>query len=135
MLINKTQSSNVPKFGNWESEENVPYTAYFEKARKVRTTGAKKMTSPTDPKEEEEEEEKTSDLHSQPKPEQEPVKTSFDPGETSGNRKPGKSVSLNNSYEKSPLHKNSYDGTGRSKPRSTHKGDESVRSHFGFYIL
>ncbi|KAI3746876.1 hypothetical protein L6452_09318 [Arctium lappa] len=24
----------VPKFGNWESEEDVPYTAYFEKAKK-----------------------------------------------------------------------------------------------------
>uniref|UniRef100_A0A251JJC5 RIN4 pathogenic type III effector avirulence factor Avr cleavage site domain-containing protein n=1 Tax=Manihot esculenta TaxID=3983 RepID=A0A251JJC5_MANES len=33
------QSSTVPKFDNWESEENVPYTAYFEKARKGRTEG------------------------------------------------------------------------------------------------
>ncbi|KAF2288904.1 hypothetical protein GH714_022663 [Hevea brasiliensis] len=31
--------SAVPKFGNWESEENVPYTVYFEKARKERTEG------------------------------------------------------------------------------------------------
>ncbi|KAL4578448.1 hypothetical protein LXL04_014571 [Taraxacum kok-saghyz] len=28
--------SQVPKFGNWENEEDVPYTAYFEKAKEVR---------------------------------------------------------------------------------------------------
>lgn len=27
--------TNVPKFGNWESEENVNYTTYFENARRV----------------------------------------------------------------------------------------------------
>ncbi|XP_041025160.1 RPM1-interacting protein 4-like isoform X2 [Juglans microcarpa x Juglans regia] len=42
-----TQRSQVPKFGDWESEENVPYTAYFEKARKGRGT---KMINPNDPK-------------------------------------------------------------------------------------
>lgn len=30
----------VPKFGNWENEEDVPYTAYFEKAKKARKTKA-----------------------------------------------------------------------------------------------
>ncbi|XP_021641462.2 uncharacterized protein LOC110636194 isoform X2 [Hevea brasiliensis] len=35
----KMHRSAVPKFGNWESEENVPYTVYFEKARKERTEG------------------------------------------------------------------------------------------------
>ena len=43
------QRSHVPKFGNWENEENVPYTAYFDKARKGRT-GAK-ITNPNDPEE------------------------------------------------------------------------------------
>ncbi|KAJ6710955.1 RPM1-INTERACTING PROTEIN 4 (RIN4) FAMILY PROTEIN [Salix koriyanagi] len=43
------QRSHVPKFGNWESEENVPYTAYFDKARKGRTGG--KMINPNDPQE------------------------------------------------------------------------------------
>ncbi|KAJ9169775.1 hypothetical protein P3X46_017929 [Hevea brasiliensis] len=43
------QRSHVPKFGNWESEENVPYTAYFEKARKGR--GGGKMINPNDPQE------------------------------------------------------------------------------------
>ncbi|KDP39344.1 hypothetical protein JCGZ_01101 [Jatropha curcas] len=33
------QSTTVPKFGNWENEENVPYTVYFEKARKGRSQG------------------------------------------------------------------------------------------------
>ncbi|VVA99516.1 unnamed protein product [Arabis nemorensis] len=110
-------SSNVPKFGDWESEENVPYTAYFEKARKVQTSGGNKIKKPQDPEEE---------GTSKPKPDhEEPVKTGLDPGETSGSKKQGKSVSLNLSYEKSPLHKNSYDGTGKSKRRSNHKGDES----------
>lgn len=30
------QLSQVPKFGNWEDQEDVPYTAYFERAKKVR---------------------------------------------------------------------------------------------------
>ncbi|KAJ8899286.1 hypothetical protein K2173_018260 [Erythroxylum novogranatense] len=41
------QRSHVPKFGNWESEENVPYTAYFDKARKGRVGG--KLINPNDP--------------------------------------------------------------------------------------
>ncbi|XP_058093284.1 RPM1-interacting protein 4-like [Magnolia sinica] len=40
------QRSHVPKFGNWESEENVPYTAYFDKARKGRDG---KLINPNDP--------------------------------------------------------------------------------------
>lgn len=46
-----------------------------------------------------------------------------------GNRRQGRS-SQNNSYDnKSPLHKNSYDGTGRSKPKPNLRGaDESVRN-------
>ncbi|OMO86905.1 Pathogenic type III effector avirulence factor Avr cleavage site [Corchorus capsularis] len=43
------QRSHVPKFGNWESEENVPYTAYFDKARQGRTGG--KIVNPNDPQE------------------------------------------------------------------------------------
>lgn len=37
----------VPQFGNWDSEDNVPYTVYFEKARKGRNVG--KMINPNDP--------------------------------------------------------------------------------------
>ncbi|KAL5999659.1 hypothetical protein ACLOJK_037944 [Asimina triloba] len=48
-LIFLLQQSHVPKFGDWESEENVPYTAYFEKARKGKTGG--KMINPNDPEE------------------------------------------------------------------------------------
>ncbi|KAI3461852.1 hypothetical protein Pfo_018515 [Paulownia fortunei] len=40
--------SNVPKFGNWENEDNVPYTVYFDKARKHR---GGKMINPNDPQE------------------------------------------------------------------------------------
>lgn len=45
------QRSNVPKFGNWENEDNVPYTVYFEKARKNKGGGGGKMTNPNDPNE------------------------------------------------------------------------------------
>ncbi|CAA2956769.1 RPM1-interacting protein 4-like isoform X2 [Olea europaea var. sylvestris] len=38
--------SHVPKFGNWEGD-NVPYTAYFENARKEKTGGV--MINPNDP--------------------------------------------------------------------------------------
>ncbi|KAI4356370.1 hypothetical protein L6164_000399 [Bauhinia variegata] len=41
--------SHVPKFGNWEGEGDVPYTAYFDKARKGRT--GTKMINPNDPEE------------------------------------------------------------------------------------
>ncbi|KAH7864493.1 hypothetical protein Vadar_030122 [Vaccinium darrowii] len=40
---------NVPKFGNWESQDNVPYTAYFDQAQKGRTGG--KMINPNVPEE------------------------------------------------------------------------------------
>ncbi|XP_038704876.1 RPM1-interacting protein 4-like [Tripterygium wilfordii] len=43
------QRSHVPKFGNWEAEGNVPYTVYFDKARKGRTEG--KVINPNDPEE------------------------------------------------------------------------------------
>lgn len=38
---------NVPKFGNWENGNNVPYTLYFDKAREGRGMG--KMINPNDP--------------------------------------------------------------------------------------
>ncbi|MCD7453709.1 hypothetical protein HAX54_021900 [Datura stramonium] len=40
--------SHVPEFGNWDGE-NVPYTAYFENARKNNKGG--KMINPNDPEE------------------------------------------------------------------------------------
>lgn len=43
------QRSHVPKFGNWESDDNVPYTAYFDKARKGRP--GTKIINPNDPEE------------------------------------------------------------------------------------
>ncbi|KAL2467108.1 RPM1-interacting protein 4 [Abeliophyllum distichum] len=42
------QRSHVPKFGNWDGD-NVPYTVYFEKARKEKTGGL--MINPNDPEE------------------------------------------------------------------------------------
>ncbi|GER50634.1 RPM1 interacting protein 4 transcript 2 [Striga asiatica] len=43
------QRSSVPKFGNWENDDNVPYTVYFDKARKNR--GGGKVINPNDPQE------------------------------------------------------------------------------------
>ncbi|GJN04062.1 hypothetical protein PR202_ga21573 [Eleusine coracana subsp. coracana] len=44
----KQNKSHVPKFGNWEKEGNVPYTLYFENARKGK---GGKMINPNDPAE------------------------------------------------------------------------------------
>ncbi|KAK9013346.1 hypothetical protein V6N11_041359 [Hibiscus sabdariffa] len=43
------QRSRVPKFGTWENERDVPYTAYFDKARQGRSGG--KIVNPNDPRE------------------------------------------------------------------------------------
>ncbi|KAG9155316.1 hypothetical protein Leryth_022123 [Lithospermum erythrorhizon] len=40
--------ANVPQFGNWEGEDNVPYTVYFDKARKNK---GGKVINPNDPQE------------------------------------------------------------------------------------
>lgn len=40
--------AHVPKFGNWESDD-VPYTQYFDNARKGKTAG--KLINPNDPEE------------------------------------------------------------------------------------
>ncbi|KAL8268080.1 hypothetical protein R6Q59_001878 [Mikania micrantha] len=40
------QGSHIPKFGSWDAD-NVPYTAYFENARKDKGTGV--MINPNDP--------------------------------------------------------------------------------------
>lgn len=42
------QKSHVPKFGNWDGD-NVPYTAYFENARKEKIGGVR--MNPNDPEE------------------------------------------------------------------------------------
>ncbi|XP_017699213.1 RPM1-interacting protein 4-like isoform X2 [Phoenix dactylifera] len=39
--------AHVPKFGNWETASTVPYTQYFENARKNK--GGAKMINPNDP--------------------------------------------------------------------------------------
>ncbi|XP_072992464.1 RPM1-interacting protein 4-like [Typha latifolia] len=41
------QHARVPKFGNWDSDRNVPYTQYFDNARKGKTGG--KLINPNDP--------------------------------------------------------------------------------------
>lgn len=40
--------AHVPKFGNWDNDGNVPYTLYFDNARKGKAPGAKPM-NPNDP--------------------------------------------------------------------------------------
>uniref|UniRef100_A0A0D9XA04 RIN4 pathogenic type III effector avirulence factor Avr cleavage site domain-containing protein n=1 Tax=Leersia perrieri TaxID=77586 RepID=A0A0D9XA04_9ORYZ len=45
------KNAHVPKFGNWDNDGNVPYTLYFENARKgkVAGAGAGKIINPNDP--------------------------------------------------------------------------------------
>lgn len=52
MLAGMQQQKNahVPKFGNWDNDGNVPYTLYFENARKGKGAGGK-MINPNDPAE------------------------------------------------------------------------------------
>lgn len=44
------ERSHIPKFGNWDSD-NVPYTAYFENARKEKTNPTGLRINPNDPEE------------------------------------------------------------------------------------
>ncbi|KAG8087864.1 hypothetical protein GUJ93_ZPchr0010g10382 [Zizania palustris] len=44
------KKANVPKFGNWDNDGYVPYTVYFENARKGKGAGGK-MINPNDPAE------------------------------------------------------------------------------------
>ncbi|THG02768.1 hypothetical protein TEA_002788 [Camellia sinensis var. sinensis] len=48
-VSNVKQRPQVPKFGNWENESDVPYTLYFDKARKGKK--GDKMINPNDPAE------------------------------------------------------------------------------------
>lgn len=41
--------AHVPKFGNWEGDDDVPYTQYFDNARKGKIAG--KIINPNDPQE------------------------------------------------------------------------------------
>lgn len=41
------KKAHVPKFGNWDGDDNVPYTAYFDTARKDKGRGV--MINPNDP--------------------------------------------------------------------------------------
>ncbi|XP_038984306.1 RPM1-interacting protein 4 isoform X1 [Phoenix dactylifera] len=43
------QHAHVPKFGNWEGDGDVPYTKYFDNARKGKAGG--KLINPNDPQE------------------------------------------------------------------------------------
>ncbi|XP_008802236.1 RPM1-interacting protein 4 isoform X1 [Phoenix dactylifera] len=47
--VDMAQHAHVPKFGNWESDENAPYTKYFDNARKGKAGG--KLINPNDPQE------------------------------------------------------------------------------------
>uniref|UniRef100_A0A803NYU5 Uncharacterized protein n=1 Tax=Cannabis sativa TaxID=3483 RepID=A0A803NYU5_CANSA len=46
----KRKTSHVPKFGNWENDD-VPYTAYFDHARKEKPKGGHARFNPNDPEE------------------------------------------------------------------------------------
>ncbi|WVZ92046.1 hypothetical protein U9M48_038143 [Paspalum notatum var. saurae] len=50
MAQQQKKNAHVPKFGNWDNDGNVPYTLYFENARKGKGAGGK-MINPNDPAE------------------------------------------------------------------------------------
>ncbi|XP_040382925.1 RPM1-interacting protein 4 [Oryza brachyantha] len=47
-MAKQQKNAHVPKFGNWDNDGNVPYTIYFENARKGKVAGGK-MINPNDP--------------------------------------------------------------------------------------
>jgi RPM1-interacting protein 4 len=49
MAQQQKKNAHVPKFGNWDNGGNVPYTVYFENARKGKVAAAGKMFNPNDP--------------------------------------------------------------------------------------
>ncbi|KAF8046671.1 hypothetical protein N665_3529s0001 [Sinapis alba] len=134
------ERSNVPKFGNWEDEEDVPYTDYFENANRARAPGGS-VVNPTDP-------EYYSYSQSQAPPsrtkpdEVEPLRRSCEkmrrpveselkqigdaggPSKEADNKRQGRPFQ-NNSIDKSTLHKNAYDGAGRSKSKPNLRAVES----------
>ncbi|CAK9168230.1 unnamed protein product [Ilex paraguariensis] len=73
------QRPNVPQFGNWENEGAVPYTIYFDNARKGKKGG--KMINPNDPQE-------NRDLFANipPLDQAPPSRIGTDPGEPTGRR-------------------------------------------------
>jgi len=48
--MQQQKNAHVPKFGNWDNDGNVPYTLYFDNARKGKGAGGK-MINPNDPAE------------------------------------------------------------------------------------
>ncbi|KAJ0234634.1 RPM1-interacting protein 4 [Hirschfeldia incana] len=139
------ERSNVPKFGNWEDQEDVPYTDYFENANRSRAPGGS-VVNPNDPEYYSDSQSQTAPPPPPPirtKPEEvEPLRRSREKmiipeesefkqiGDAGGssneadNKRQGR-ASQNNSNAKSTMHKNSYDGIGRSKPKPNLRADDS----------
>ncbi|CAN1269571.1 RPM1-interacting protein 4 [Linum perenne] len=134
LLQQQQQRSHVPKFGNWESDDNVPYTAYFDKARKGRTGG--KMINPNDPME-------NPDLLVEQTPSAPPKQQAVgSPNRRAGSERPGggrgsgggsgggrparHSAGSDNSFEKSPLHPHArVSGRGSGAPSPVWEGKSS----------
>ncbi|CAO2173500.1 unnamed protein product [Urochloa humidicola] len=49
-MAQQQKNAHVPKFGNWDNDGNVPYTLYFDNARKGKGAGGR-MINPNDPAE------------------------------------------------------------------------------------
>ncbi|KAL6644487.1 hypothetical protein ACP70R_016095 [Stipagrostis hirtigluma subsp. patula] len=50
-MAQQQKNAHVPKFGNWDNDGNVPYTLFFENARKGKGGAGGKMINPNDPAE------------------------------------------------------------------------------------
>ncbi|CAH8373879.1 unnamed protein product [Eruca vesicaria subsp. sativa] len=138
------ERSNVPKFGNWEEEEDVPYTDYFENANRARAPGGsvvnpndlgsysnlQSQSPPPPPRTKPEEVEPLRRSHERMRsPGASELKQFGDAGGGSSkeadNKRQGRDFQ-NNDYDKSSLHKNAYDGTGRTKSKPNLRAVESL---------
>ncbi|KAG6411887.1 hypothetical protein SASPL_124540 [Salvia splendens] len=139
--------SNVPKFGNWENQDNVPYTVYFEKARKNKGEPDRRGATGSRPERRLSKEEDVDSRNSSENPGPRAVSESSYSGRGQRVARPARaSAGSEQSFDRSPLHQrkvvgglgssspawegkshdNSSHGTsGRSKLRPTSRGDES----------
>ncbi|CAH8257201.1 unnamed protein product [Arabidopsis lyrata] len=102
------QRSNAPKFGNSDSQSQAPPPPSRTKPEQV------------DPSREH--------MRSREESELKQFGDASGSSNEAANKRQGRASQNSSNYDKSLLHKNSYDGTGRSKPKPANlRADESVR--------
>ncbi|XP_020889605.1 RPM1-interacting protein 4 [Arabidopsis lyrata subsp. lyrata] len=104
----RNRRSNAPKFGNSDSQSQAPPPPSRTKPEQV------------DPSREH--------MRSREESELKQFGDASGSSNEAANKRQGRASQNSSNYDKSLLHKNSYDGTGRSKPKPANlRADESVR--------